>query len=94
LHETSGGAEIEVEDYGPSIPKEVQSRMFDPFFTTKAEGTGLGLSVSRRIVEAHGGTIQFTTKPSGTTFTVFLPKGHNLDRSLSPEVEKRREVRP
>ena len=94
LRETSDGAEIQVEDNGPGIPENVQSRVFDPFFTTKAEGTGLGLSVSRRIVEAHGGTIQFTTRPSGTTFTVFLPKEHNVDRSLSPEVEKRREVRP
>jgi two-component system, NtrC family, sensor kinase len=94
LRETNSGAEIEVEDNGPGIPEEVQSRLFDPFFTTKAEGTGLGLSVSRRIIEAHGGTIQFTTKPSGTTFTVFLPKGHNVDNPPSSEVEKQREVRP
>ena len=94
LRETSDGAEIQVEDNGPGIPENVQSRLFDPFFTTKAEGTGLGLSVSRRIIEAHGGTIQFTTKPSGTTFTVFLPKEHIAERSLSPEVDKRSEVRP
>ena len=88
LHETSDGAEIEVEDNGPGIPAEVQSRLFDPFFTTKTEGTGLGLSVSRRIIEAHGGSIRFTTGSSGTTFTVLLPK----NRSPSEEVEKRREV--
>ncbi len=74
LLETPGGAEIDVEDNGPGIPKEVQPRLFDPFFTTKAEGTGLGLSVSRRIIEAHGGTIQYTTSPTGTIFTVILPK--------------------
>jgi len=89
LRETSDGAEIEVEDNGPGIPAEVQSRLFDPFFTTKTEGTGLGLSVSRRIIEAHGGSIRFTTRSSGTTFTVLLPK----NRSTSEEVEKQREVR-
>jgi len=89
LRETSDGAEIEVEDNGPGIPAEVQSRLFDPFFTTKTEGTGLGLSVSRRIIEAHGGSIRFTTGSSGTTFTVLLPK----NRPTPEEVEKRKEVR-
>ena len=89
LRETSDGAEIEVEDNGPGIPAEVQSRLFDPFFTTKTEGTGLGLSVSRRIIEAHGGSIRFTTGSSGTTFTVLLPK----NRPTPEEVEKREEVR-
>jgi len=74
LGETPGGAEIEVKDTGPGIPKEVQPRIFDPFFTTKAEGTGLGLPISRRIIEAHGGTIGFTTSPNGTTFKVTLPR--------------------
>ncbi len=83
LRPTASGAEIEVEDNGPGIPKEVQSRLFDPFFTTKTEGTGLGLSVSRRIIEAHGGTIRFTTNPTGTVFTVFLPKEPVSQESIS-----------
>jgi signal transduction histidine kinase len=74
LLETPGGAEIDVQDNGPGIPKEVQPWLFDPFFTTKPEGTGLGLSVSRRIIEAHGGTIRYTTNSTGTTFAVLLPK--------------------
>jgi PAS domain S-box-containing protein len=93
LREASGGAEIEVEDKGPGIPQEVQSRLFDPFFTTKPEGTGLGLSVSRRIIEAHGGTIRFTTGSSGTTFTVFLPKEHSVHSSPSQELDTPTEVR-
>ncbi|MHB8632993.1 MAG: MASE1 domain-containing protein [Thermoplasmatota archaeon] len=75
LRSVAGGAEIDVQDHGPGIPRDVQPRLFDPFFTTKAEGTGLGLSISRRIVEAHGGTIRFQTGPQGSTFTIVLPSG-------------------
>jgi len=65
---------IEVSDTGGGIPPEIQERLFDPFFTTKSAGTGLGLSIAMRIVERHGGTLQFQTAPgSGTTFGVVLP---------------------
>ena len=67
---------IEVCDTGPGISPEIQSRMFDPFFTTKKGGTGLGLSVAERIVERHGGLLDFDSKPNeGTTFRVVLPVG-------------------
>ena len=65
---------IEVQDTGAGIPVEVQERLFDPFFTTKPAGTGLGLSIALRIIERHGGTLQFQTAPRrGTTFGVVLP---------------------
>ncbi|RMF01068.1 MAG: response regulator [Chloroflexi bacterium] len=65
---------ISVTDTGPGLATEVKQRIFEPFFTTKAKGTGLGLSVARRIIEAHGGTIQAKSKPgNGTTFIVSLP---------------------
>lgn len=76
LHRGAEHAEIHVEDHGPGIPPDVQRRLFDPFFTTKDEGTGLGLPISRRIVEAHGGTITYRTGPAGTTFIVTLPCRH------------------
>ena len=70
-------AEIRVEDSGPGIPEEVRERVFDPFFTTRApsEGMGLGLSISHRIVHAHGGTIEVGRASSlgGACFVVRLP---------------------
>jgi two-component system sensor histidine kinase AtoS len=65
---------IDVEDNGTGIPPEVQRRLFDPFFTTKASGTGLGLAIAERIVDRHGGTLEYRTAPQrGTTFTITLP---------------------
>ncbi len=62
-------------DTGPGIREEHRASVFKPFFTTKkpGEGTGLGLDISRRIVEAHGGRISFESIPGCTTFTVDLP---------------------
>ena len=77
-----GGAELLVEDSGPGIPPEVETRIFDPFFTTKPDGTGLGLSISRRIVEMHGGAIAYESKPGrGTRFTVRLPAERPPERA-------------
>ncbi|WP_455381455.1 ATP-binding protein [Salinispira pacifica] len=72
--ETEGTLLVRVRDSGPGIPPEVADQMFTPFFSTKArgEGVGLGLSISRQIVEEHGGTISFVTGPEGTEFTVTL----------------------
>jgi len=65
---------IEVEDNGPGIPPEVQERLFEPFFSTKKEGTGLGLPIAVRIIDKHGGALEFKSFPGkGTTFGVVLP---------------------
>ena len=64
---------LEVEDEGGGISPEVQKRLFDPFFTTKKTGTGLGLSIAARIVESHGGLLEYQTAPGlGTTFGIVL----------------------
>ena len=66
---------LEVADTGKGIQPETEKRLFDPFFTTKATGTGLGLPIAARIVERHGGTLQYQTQINrGTTFGVVLPK--------------------
>jgi signal transduction histidine kinase len=66
--------EISVTDTGPGIAPEVAPRLFEQFFTTKPQGTGLGLYISRQIVEEHGGRLRWTSTPgTGTTFTASLP---------------------
>ena len=66
--------EIEVCDNGPGVPAAIAPRLFEPFFTTKADGTGLGLAMSRTIAEAHGGTLTYRANtPKGACFTMRLP---------------------
>jgi len=67
---------VEIEDSGPGIPEEIQSKIFDPFFTTKGagQGTGLGLNISRNlIVQKHHGEMSVKSEPGSTCFAVRLP---------------------
>ena len=65
---------IYVEDTGPGITLDNESQIFDPFFTTKPSGMGLGLSISRRIIEEHGGSLRLAeTTSKGSTFEIALP---------------------
>jgi len=76
--ENLAGSEVwlRVRDNGPGIPADRLGSVFRPFASTKASGTGLGLPVSKKIVEAHGGTIEVRSTPGdGTEFVVVLPKG-------------------
>jgi len=76
------GCRIEVTDQGAGITEEVMRKIFDPFFTTKSEGTGLGLSVSLRIIEEHHGSLQVFSRPGeGARFVMDLP------RRLQPSIE-------
>ncbi len=70
---------ISFRDSGAGIPAENLERIFEPFFTTKTDGTGLGLAVTRKIIEAHGGNLRVTSVPGvGTTVEItlaLLPEG-------------------
>ncbi len=69
-----GRCRIAMADRGPGMPADVREKAFDAFFTTKHRGTGLGLPIAKRVVEAHGGTIHIDVPPEGgTTISVDLP---------------------
>jgi signal transduction histidine kinase len=65
---------IDVQDMGVGIPPENMKKLFEPLFTTKVKGIGLGLAVSRKLIEANGGRIEAESEAGkGSTFTVYLP---------------------
>jgi two-component system, NtrC family, sensor histidine kinase HydH len=69
-----GWVTVRVRDTGRGLPSELGSKIFEPFVSTKPTGIGLGLSISKRIVESHGGQIQAVNRPGGgAEFTVRLP---------------------
>lgn len=69
-----GGIEISVSDTGPGLPPRLAAKLFEPFFSTKPDGVGLGLAVSRTIIETHGGRIWVTPNPErGVTFRFTVP---------------------
>lgn len=66
--------EVRVSDSGPGIADEIAPRLFEPFVTTKEDGTGIGLSISRTVVEAHGGKIRVERAPEGGAAFIFTLK--------------------
>ena len=65
--------EVRIIDHGSGVPDERQAELFEPFFTSKAEGTGLGLWLSRSLVEAHGGSLTYERVGEATVFRMTLP---------------------
>lgn len=81
---------IEVSDTGKGMPTEVQKRLFDPFFSTKEKGTGLGLAIAARIVEKHGGALEFQTQVGhGTVFGIVLEQANPAERAPKTAIPTR-----
>ncbi len=73
--EENNGVKVEISDSGCGIPSNIRDKIFEPFFTTKptGEGSGLGLHISKNIIDKHQGTIVVDSKPGQTIFTIWLP---------------------
>jgi signal transduction histidine kinase len=79
----AGEALVAVRDSGPGIPEEQQGKLFEAFWTTKNQGLGIGLPISRSIIESHGGRLSFTNNPDqGATFFFTLPLAMHADPSV------------
>ena len=84
LKSIQGGVSIQIQDTGEGIPPEHMRKIFEPFFTTKCpgKGTGLGLFVTRGIIDRLGGTIEAESRPGeGSVFTVTLPRRHEIRKN-------------
>ena len=74
LGERDGVTTLSVIDRGAGVAPERERELFEPFFTTRSEGTGLGLALSRAVVEAHGGALRYRRDGATTVFEATLPK--------------------
>jgi signal transduction histidine kinase len=78
----NNGIEVRIKDNGPGLNEDQQQKILTPFYTTKTDGMGMGLSISRSLIEAHEGTLHFNSKPGkGSTFYFTLPIQRNSDQS-------------
>jgi signal transduction histidine kinase len=78
-----GGVALSVTDAGAGIDPGIRDRLFDPFFTTKPGGSGLGLAVVHRAIDAHRGLVFLDSGPAGTRFTIVLPRVTHVARRAS-----------
>ncbi|NVJ57869.1 MAG: ATP-binding protein, partial [Vibrionaceae bacterium] len=77
---------ISVQDSGPGVPKELQSKIMEPFFTTRSQGTGLGLAVVQMVSRAHDGKLELISEPGdGACFTMCIPLERHLNNEQEPK---------
>jgi two-component system NtrC family sensor kinase len=87
---TANGVEVTVHDDGCGISSENTAKLFQPYFTTKNHGTGLGLFVTRTLVEEHGGTVICESAPgAGAIFRVTLPGAAGEPRNSASRVSEK-----
>ncbi|NQU86580.1 MAG: HAMP domain-containing histidine kinase, partial [Mariniphaga sp.] len=67
-----GRPQISVSDNGPGIPDELMDKIFIPFYTTKESGSGIGLSLSRQIMQLHGGSLKIVSSPGKKTTAILV----------------------
>jgi len=79
VQQSNGHVEIDVEDSGPGLSKEQQERAFEAFYTTKTSGTGMGLAITRTLLEKMGATIEYVSSGPGAHFRILLPGGEQHD---------------
>ena len=77
LVRNGSGFSIAVHDTGPGVAPELREHLFEPFYTTRNEGSGLGLAVSRELVNRMGGTLEYRDDGPGATFAIHLPAGES-----------------
>lgn len=89
IAEKDGGVEVRIADTGSGIPPHVKDRMFDAFFTTKSagQGSGLGLYISKKIVDKHRGSIEVESRPGNTEFRIWLPIEEAPSQDSRPKEE-------
>ena len=76
---------ITVLDNGPGIPENIASNLFDPFVTSKPDGSGLGMALVAKVIDDHGGIVEFDTTDEGTEFTLCLPMYPIQPNDTAPE---------
>ena len=87
-HSAGGGVKISVADHGPGVSEQLGDNIFHPFVTTKREGLGVGLAISRSIVQSCGGSLTYRDNPGGgAVFVVDLPAAKDEDRDEQQQEE-------
>jgi two-component system sensor histidine kinase PilS (NtrC family) len=89
-----GSIAVRISDHGPGVPSEIRDRLFDPFFTTKPGGSGLGLAVVQRAIEAHRGLVFVDSSSHGTRFTIVLPRKQPVASTPATPTSAMPTVRP